>query len=108
MGYRRHGFDELEGVSPSFVEALYRQYRDDPVGCRCKLAGYFDGLEADRRRPELGAGPNWPPTDDRRADRRRSTRRRWQVAATKAATRKQAPAAAARCADCRRPSSSAR
>jgi len=30
MGYEGLDFEELEGVSPSFVEALYRRYRDNP------------------------------------------------------------------------------
>jgi len=46
MGIEGIGFDELEGVSPSFAEALYRQYRANPQSVEPDWREYFQALEA--------------------------------------------------------------
>lgn len=53
MGYEGLDFSQLEGVSPSFVEALYRQYRADPDAVDASWRGFFEGLE------ETASGPSW-------------------------------------------------
>ena len=53
MGYEGLDFSQLEGVSPSFVEALYRQYRADPDAVDASWRGFFEGLE------ETATGPSW-------------------------------------------------
>ncbi len=53
MGYEGLDFSELEGVSPSFVEALYRRYRDDPASVDQSWQSFFEGLE------ETASGPSW-------------------------------------------------
>ena len=55
MGIEGFGFEGLEGVSPSFVEALYRQYRNDANSVEASWRRYFEGLVS-RYRPKLGAG----------------------------------------------------
>ena len=60
MGIEGMGFDELAGVSPSFIEALYRQYQDTPEGVDPDWRAYFDGLHGAMARPSW-ARPGWPP-----------------------------------------------
>ena len=62
MGYEGLDFDSIEGVSPSFVEALYARYRTDPDAIEPGWRTYFDGLEQAVTGPSW-ARPNWPPTD---------------------------------------------
>lgn len=62
MGYESLDFSELEGVSPSFVEALYRRYRGNPDSVDASWQSFFEGLE------ETASGPswqraNWPVSD---------------------------------------------
>ena len=45
MGIEGIGFDELEGVSPSFAEALYRRYRADPQSVEPDWRDYFSAVE---------------------------------------------------------------
>ena len=61
MGIEGVGFDGPEGVSASFVEALYRQYRDDKSSVEQSWQDYFAGVEAAVSGPSW-ANPNWPPT----------------------------------------------
>jgi 2-oxoglutarate dehydrogenase E1 component len=62
MGFEGVSFDGLEGVSPSFVEALYRQYQVDRGTVEASWRTYFEGLEAAARGPSW-ARENWPPSD---------------------------------------------
>jgi 2-oxoglutarate dehydrogenase E1 component len=55
-------FGELEGVSPSFVEALYRQYAAEPDAVESGWRRWFEGLEQAVSGPSW-ARPNWPPTE---------------------------------------------
>ncbi|MCA3254642.1 MAG: 2-oxoglutarate dehydrogenase E1 component [Alphaproteobacteria bacterium] len=55
----------LEGVGPSFIEALYQRWLETPASVDSSWQRYFEGLE---RTVQLGpswARPNWPltPTD---------------------------------------------
>ncbi len=61
MGVEGIGFEGLEGVSPSFVEALYRQYRQDPGSVDASWRGYFEDLEGAVSGPSW-AKANWPIT----------------------------------------------
>jgi len=60
MGIEGVGFDGPEGVSASFVESLYRQYRADKSSVEPSWQDYFAGVEADVSGPSW-ARPNWPP-----------------------------------------------
>src|SRR3954469_21412229 len=62
MGIEGLGFDELEGVSPSFAEALYRRYRADPQSVEADWRNYFQALEATVSGPSW-ARTNWPLSD---------------------------------------------
>ena len=61
MGVEGLGFEDLEGVSPSFVEALYRQYRDNSASVDPSWRRYFEGLETAMAGPSW-MRQNWPPT----------------------------------------------
>ena len=63
MGVEGFEFEGLEGVSPSFVEALYRQYHSDPGSVETSWRRYFEGLEAAVSGPSW-ARPGWPPADE--------------------------------------------
>ena len=62
MGIESRNFDDIEGVSPSFVEALYRNYAADPASVEPSWRGWFAGLEAAVDGPSWKR-PNWPPAD---------------------------------------------
>ncbi|WP_442678923.1 2-oxoglutarate dehydrogenase E1 component [Sphingomonas sp. ASY06-1R] len=62
MGIEGIGFDELEGVSPSFAEALYRRYRADPQSVEQDWRDYFEALESTVSGPSW-ARANWPLSD---------------------------------------------
>ena len=62
MGIEGIDFDGLEGVSPSFAEALYRRYRADPQSVESGWRDYFDALESTVSGPSW-AHANWPPSD---------------------------------------------
>ena len=62
MGIEGIGFDGLEGVSPSFAEALYRRYRADPQSVEADWRDYFEALEATVSGPSW-LRPNWPPVE---------------------------------------------
>jgi 2-oxoglutarate dehydrogenase E1 component len=59
MGYEGMDFSELEGVSPSFVEALYRRYLGDPNSVDQSWRTFFEGLEETTSGPSWQR-PNWP------------------------------------------------
>jgi 2-oxoglutarate dehydrogenase E1 component len=62
MGIEGVGFDGLEGVSPSFAEALYRRYRADPQSVEPDWQDYFKALETTVSGPSW-ARTNWPPSE---------------------------------------------
>ncbi|UAK25980.1 2-oxoglutarate dehydrogenase E1 component [Sphingomonas nostoxanthinifaciens] len=62
MGFEGQSFDGLEGVSPSFAEALYRRYRADPQSVEAGWRAYFETLESSVAAPSW-ARPNWPPIE---------------------------------------------
>ncbi|MEQ9662658.1 MAG: 2-oxoglutarate dehydrogenase E1 component, partial [Parasphingopyxis sp.] len=53
MGYEAMDFSEIEGVSPSFAEALYRRYRDNPDSVEACWRDFFASLEV------AASGPSW-------------------------------------------------
>ena len=59
MGIEGVAFDGPEGVSPSFVENLYRQYRADSASVEPSWQAYFANVEAGVSGPSW-ANPNWP------------------------------------------------
>jgi 2-oxoglutarate dehydrogenase E1 component len=59
MGFEGSNFDELEGVSPSFAEALYKKYRQDPSSVDENWRAYFGALETTVSSPSW-ANPRWP------------------------------------------------
>src|SRR6218665_669652 len=63
MGYEGLDFDDIAGgVSPAFVETLYRRYKADPTGIEPKWQLFFDGLENTASGPSW-ANPRWPLAD---------------------------------------------
>jgi 2-oxoglutarate dehydrogenase E1 component len=62
MGIEGVGFDGLEGVSPSFAEALYKRYRADPQSVDADWRDYFQALESTVSGPSW-ARTNWPPSE---------------------------------------------
>jgi 2-oxoglutarate dehydrogenase E1 component len=65
MGYEGDLPEALEGVGPSFVEALYQRYLEAPGSIDPSWQRYFDGLERSVAAGPSWARPNWPlqPTD---------------------------------------------
>ena len=53
MGFEGLDFSAVEGVSPSFVEALYGRYRRDPASVEQSWRAFFEGLQ------ESATGPSW-------------------------------------------------
>jgi len=63
MGYEGLDFDQIAGgVSPGFVETLYRKYKSDPASVEEGWRSWFDGLESTVSGPSW-AQPNWPPRE---------------------------------------------
>ncbi|MES2444404.1 MAG: 2-oxoglutarate dehydrogenase E1 component [Pseudomonadota bacterium] len=63
MGYEGLDFDDIAGgVSPGFVETLYRKFKADPAGVEPGWRGWFEGLESNVSGPSW-ANPAWPPAD---------------------------------------------
>ncbi|WOK35595.1 2-oxoglutarate dehydrogenase E1 component [Sphingomonas sp. C3-2] len=60
MGYEGQDFDEIAGVSPGFVEGLYRVYQTHPDNVEPAWRAWFEGLESAASGPSW-AKPNWPP-----------------------------------------------
>jgi len=59
MGIEGVAFDGPEGVSASFVESLYRQYRADSASVEPSWQTYFQNIEQGVSGPSW-ANPNWP------------------------------------------------
>ena len=63
MGYEGLDFEQIAGgVSPGFVETLYRKYKADPASVEEGWRSWFDGLESTVSAPSW-AQPNWPPRE---------------------------------------------
>ncbi|MFW2829281.1 2-oxoglutarate dehydrogenase E1 component [Sphingomonas sp. ID0503] len=62
MGYDALDFSDVEGVSPSFVEALYKQYAADPTSVEASWRDWFSGLETAASGPSWQR-KNWPPVE---------------------------------------------
>jgi 2-oxoglutarate dehydrogenase E1 component len=63
MGYEGLDFDDIAGgVSPGFVEQLYRRYKADPTGIEPGWRTWFEGLENSASGPSW-ANPAWPLAD---------------------------------------------
>ncbi len=66
MGYEGQDFSEIAGgVSPAFVESLYKRFKESPDSVEPSWRGWFEGLEGGPSGPSWGQ-PNWPltSTDD--------------------------------------------
>ncbi|TPG38020.1 2-oxoglutarate dehydrogenase E1 component [Sphingomonas koreensis] len=66
MGYEGQDFSEIAGgVSPAFVETLYKRFKADPSSVEPGWRGWFEGLESTVTGPSW-AQPSWPlsSTDD--------------------------------------------
>ncbi|MCW3835330.1 2-oxoglutarate dehydrogenase E1 component [Sphingomonas canadensis] len=63
MGYEGLDFDDIAGgVSPAFVETLYRKYKSDPAAIEPGWRSWFEGLEGSASGPSW-ARAGWPPAD---------------------------------------------
>jgi len=63
MGYEGLDFEQVAGgVSPAFVETLYRRYKADPTGIEPQWQQFFEGLETTASGPSW-ANPRWPLAD---------------------------------------------
>src|SRR3982751_3512329 len=63
MGYEGQDFSEIAGgVSPAFVETLYKRFQESPDSVEPSWRGWFEGLESG---PSVAswANPAWPPTN---------------------------------------------
>ena len=66
MGYEGLDFSEIAaGVSPAFVETLYKRFKESPESVEPSWRGWFEGLESGPSTASW-ANPAWPPssTDD--------------------------------------------
>ena len=59
MGYEGLDFSDIEGISPSFAEGLYRRYKADPDSVDESWRGFFEGLEGTVNGPSWQRS-NWP------------------------------------------------
>jgi 2-oxoglutarate dehydrogenase E1 component len=62
MGYEGQEMDVAAGVSPTFVEDLYRRWQKDRSSVDPTWSEYFGGIEQAVSGPSWGR-PNWPPSD---------------------------------------------
>ena len=62
MGIDKLDLRDVEGVSPSFVEALYRRFAADPSTVEPGWRHWFEQFEATTSGPSWGR-PGWPPAD---------------------------------------------
>ena len=63
MGFEGQDFGDIAGgVSPSFVETLYRRFRSDPGSVEPGWRSWFEGLEGSAAGPSWSRG-NWPPAE---------------------------------------------
>ncbi|HWV02508.1 MAG TPA: 2-oxoglutarate dehydrogenase E1 component, partial [Devosia sp.] len=66
MGYEGQDFSDIAGgVSPAFVETLYKRFKSDPASVEPGWRGWFEGLESTVTGPSWRQA-NWPlaTTDD--------------------------------------------
>ena len=62
MGYEGMDFSEIAaGVSPAFVETLYRKFKESPDSVEPSWRGWFEGLENGPSTASW-ANPAWPPS----------------------------------------------
>ena len=62
MGFEGDLPQGIEGVGPSFVEALYQRYLTDPSSVDESFRRYFEGVERVVAQGPSWAKPNWPLT----------------------------------------------
>ena len=63
MGYEGQDFSDIAGgVSPAFVETLYRRFQKDPGSVEAGWRTWFEGLESAVTGPSWARG-NWPSTE---------------------------------------------
>jgi len=62
MGFEGQEFDGTEGVSPGFVETLYRRYLASPEAIDPAWRSWFEGVEQTATGPSW-ARAGWPPSD---------------------------------------------
>jgi len=63
MGYEGLDFDDIAGgVSPAFVETMYRRFKTDPASVEAGWRTWFEGLEGSAQGPSWQQA-NWPLTD---------------------------------------------
>ena len=62
MGFEGDLPQGIEGVGPSFVEALYKRYVADPASVDESFRRYFEGVERTVAAGPSWQKPNWPPT----------------------------------------------
>ena len=63
MGFEGQDFSEIAaGVSPAFIETLFRRYQADPGSVEAGWRSWFEGLEGAVASPSW-ARDNWPPAD---------------------------------------------
>ncbi|MDB5690920.1 MAG: sucA [Sphingomonas bacterium] len=60
VGFDALDLNDVEGVSPSFVESLYRQYAADPASVDAGWRAWFEGVDTVAKGPSW-ARSNWPP-----------------------------------------------
>ncbi|MBS0478440.1 MAG: 2-oxoglutarate dehydrogenase E1 component [Proteobacteria bacterium] len=66
MGYEGQDFSEIAGgVSPAFIDTLYKRFRESPDSVEPSWRGWFEGLESGPSGASW-SNPAWPPaaTDD--------------------------------------------
>ena len=62
MGYEARDFSDIAaGVSPAFVESLYRRFKETPSSIEPGWREFFDGLEGSAQGPSW-ENSTWPPT----------------------------------------------
>ncbi|MBX3563223.1 MAG: 2-oxoglutarate dehydrogenase E1 component [Sphingomonas sp.] len=63
MGYEGLDFDDIAGgVSPAFVETMYKRFKADPASIEAGWRTWFEGLEGSAQGPSWKQA-NWPPTE---------------------------------------------
>ena len=63
MGYEGLDFDDIAGgVSPAFVETMYKKYKADPASIEAGWRAWFEGLEGSAQGPSWKQA-NWPLTE---------------------------------------------
>ncbi|RYD59676.1 MAG: 2-oxoglutarate dehydrogenase E1 component [Sphingomonadales bacterium] len=63
MGYESLDFDDIAGgVSPAFVETMYKRFKNDPASIEAGWRAWFEGLEGSAQGPSWKQA-NWPLTE---------------------------------------------